>query len=138
MRHTLRASTLIAALVFSAVVAVQAADDSKPKPVKPCTITSPNSGSFYNLNSLMLQASVDGKPSHNESWHARGYDYGANFTLNFCGPVVEKLKDVEGVSERLQSNVSAFYQRDGKTYSIGLVESTRGEAEWDVSEVQIR
>ncbi|KAK5000103.1 hypothetical protein LTR28_013173, partial [Elasticomyces elasticus] len=47
------------------------------------------------------------------------YDYGANFTLNFCGGVVEELKDVVGVDEGRWRNVSAFYEKGGKTYSIG-------------------
>jgi cation-dependent mannose-6-phosphate receptor len=49
----------------------------------------------------------------------RGYDYGANFTVNFCAPVVENLTDVVGIEESRWQNVSAFYEKEGKTYSIG-------------------
>ncbi len=59
------------------------------------------------------------KSDRNSSWTARGYDYGANFTLNFCEPVVEELKNVVGVEERLWRNVSGYYEKSGKTYSIG-------------------
>jgi len=56
-----------------------------------------------------------------DGWHAKGYDYGANFTINFCGPVVEELDDVVDLEKSLWKNVSAFYEMDGKQYSIGYV-----------------
>jgi hypothetical protein len=102
---------------------IQAASDDSKKPLDPCTITSPNNNYFYDLNDLSVPALVDGhaarKGGRNESWHARGYDYPYNFTLNFCAPVVENLTHVVGVEERLWRNVSAFYILDGETYSIG-------------------
>jgi cation-dependent mannose-6-phosphate receptor len=56
----------------------------------------------------------------NESYHAKGYDYPSNFTINFCGPVVETLEDVEGIPTTKVANVSAFYKnRHGDIYSIG-------------------
>jgi len=99
-------------------------EKTKEKPPKPCTIYSPSSGAFFDLNSLCIKppgkdsksSKKDEKP---ESWHARGYDYGANFTLNICGPVVEDLDNVVGVSKSLWRNTSAFYTVDKKTYSIG-------------------
>ena len=45
-----------------------------------------------------------------------------NFTMNFCGGVVEdlnKLGGVEGVEREMWRNVSAYYKQDGKVYSIG-------------------
>lgn len=67
-----------------------------------------------------------------ESWHARGYDYGANFTINFCGGVVEDLEGgwevaggadvrpgVVGVEKREWRDVSAFYVREGRVFSVG-------------------
>lgn len=89
---------------------------AEPKPLKPCTIISPSSGDFYDLNVITIHPSKDHKT---KSWHSRGYDYGTNFTLNFCAPVVETLDDVVGVNEALWQNVSAFYTLKGKTYSIG-------------------
>jgi len=114
---------LLIALLY--VASSQAADTKAPKGVQPCTITSPTSGSFYDLNTIAVLPLIDGRKVHkddrNESWHARGYDYGANFTLNFCAPVIEKLDDVEGVQEKLWRNVSAYYTKGKMTYSMGYV-----------------
>ncbi|KAL2871140.1 putative vacuolar sorting receptor (Mrl1) [Aspergillus lucknowensis] len=90
----------------------------------PCVARSPTTGLYYDLNSLTVQPSPSDsessrKHSRDESWHAKGYDYNANFTLNICGPVIEELTDVVGVNENLWQNVSAYYQKEGKTYSIG-------------------
>ena len=72
---------------------------------------------------MAILSSEDGKKKDKDdketSWKANGYDYKSNFTMNFCAPVVEQLKDVEGVDDKLWRNVSAFYEKDGKTYSIG-------------------
>ena len=110
-------------LSLFSISSVQAADSKAPKPTKPCTVTSPSSGSFFDLNSIAIQPLEDGKKAHKddrtESWHAKGYDYGANFTLNFCDPVIEGLKDVVGVDKGMWRNVSAYYTLGGKTYSIG-------------------
>ena len=115
--HLIHLAPLLALLPFPTHAA------SDPKPTKPCTIHSPSSGSYYDLTSLSVLPLQNGKKAHkddrSESWHARGYDYGANFTLNFCAPVIEEVKDVVGVEKRLWANVSAYYELDGKTYSIG-------------------
>lgn len=95
------------------------------KALKPCQVNGHGNGNFYDLNTITVQPLQDHKKAHKddrtESWHARGYDYGVNFTMNFCAPVVEKLEDVVGVKEDLWRNVSAFYTYDKKTYSIGYV-----------------
>lgn len=100
-----------------------AASDTKPKPFKPCTIRSSTSGAFFDLNPITVvlppKDAKKPKDARVESWHAKGYDYGANFTLNVCGPVVEPLQDVVGVDEARWKNVSAFYNVSGKIYSIG-------------------
>lgn len=102
-----------------------AADDKTKKPKIPCTAHSATSGSFYDLNSISLKPVEDGKKAaknaRTESWHARGYDYGSNFTLNICAPVLEEVKDVVGVDSDLWKNVSAYYETGGKKYSIGFV-----------------
>jgi len=103
-------------------LAASSSDDSKGSHAA-CTIRSPTSGAFFDLNPLHVTLPSDpkkvAKDARTESWPARGYDYGANFTINFCGPVVEDLKDVVGIEESMWKNVSAFYEFDGKTYSIG-------------------
>ncbi|EFW20208.1 Cation-independent mannose-6-phosphate receptor CI-MPR [Coccidioides posadasii str. Silveira] len=102
-----------------------ATDDTPEAKLKPCTIYSPNTGAYFDLKtiSLLPPEMKDGKkirPDDREtSWHSRGYDYGANFTINVCGPVIENLEDVVGVDKERWQNVSAFYNMDGKTYSIG-------------------
>ncbi|KAI5310264.1 Cation-independent mannose-6-phosphate receptor CI-MPR [Ascosphaera atra] len=39
--------------------------------------------------------------------------------MNICAPVIENLNAVEGVDESNWKNISAYYTKDGKTYSIG-------------------
>lgn len=99
---------------------VSAAADQVPKSTnKPCTLHSPSTGSFYDLRQLQVFPRT-GKDGRNESWHAKGYDYGANFTLNFCGPVIEELEDVADISAHSWRNVSAFYTTaTNELYSIG-------------------
>lgn len=49
---------------------------------------------------------------------------GYNFTMNFCGGVIEdleKMGGVEGVEKDVWRNVSAYYTQEGKVYSIGWV-----------------
>jgi cation-dependent mannose-6-phosphate receptor len=99
-----------------------ATSDDKTKLVDPCTIAS-TTGSFYDLRALSILPLAKGKkPGKNDktdSWHARGYDYKSNFTLNVCAPVVEDLEDVVGVDEGYWKNVSAFYEFGDQTYSLG-------------------
>ena len=106
-----------------------AASDSTDKtPWQPCTAESTTSGNFFDINPLQIQPPSSDSPSKSKkkdnadlhSWHARGYDYHANFTLNFCGPVVEKLDDVEDLQKSMWKNVSAYYEKSGRTYAIGL------------------
>ncbi|KAL4810698.1 mannose-6-phosphate receptor binding domain-containing protein [Aspergillus unguis] len=91
--------------------------------IAPCVARSSTTGLYYDLNSLTvppLPADESArKHVRDESWHAKGYDYNANFTLNICGPVIENLTDVVGVDEKNWGNISAYYERDGKIYSIG-------------------
>ncbi|OAL55629.1 mannose 6-phosphate receptor domain-containing protein [Pyrenochaeta sp. DS3sAY3a] len=114
-------SLLYSTLLLLAASHASAASD---KPLKPCTIVSPTTERFFDLNPLQrLPPSEDSKKKKegdDGSWHARGYDYGANFTINFCGPVVEELDDVQDLDKGLWKNVSAFYEKGGKQWAIGL------------------
>lgn len=116
----MRISNFILGAVCACLSAAASADD---KVTKPCTVQSPKTGSFYDLRDLSLQPPEDPKNLKKgervDSWKSSGYDYGANFTLNFCAPVLEKLDDVVGVNEKLYRNISAYYTSHGKTYSIG-------------------
>jgi cation-dependent mannose-6-phosphate receptor len=111
-------STSLLFLLSLRLPSILAAADSKGPP---CTIHSSSTGSFFDLRPLQL--TLDGtkyQSASNESYRSRGYDYPGNFTLNFCGPVVEDLDDVEGISTSRQRNVSAFYKdQRGDIYSIG-------------------
>ena len=121
-----------AALVLAAANGAAAAgpDDKKAPPLKPCTIRSGPTGNFFDISALRLEPAKNkdkpGKSEALESWHARGYDYGANFTLNFCAPVVEEVKDVDGVEITGWKNVSAYYEKGSKTYSMGFVRLREG------------
>ncbi|CAK4030627.1 mannose 6-phosphate receptor [Lecanosticta acicola] len=97
--------------------------DSKKEPDKACTITSPYSGSFFDLTSLQLFDPKENpkklKHPREHSWNATGWDMGYNFTINICQPVIEKVEDVVGIEKSMWKNVSAYYKQDGKTYSLG-------------------
>lgn len=113
------ALTSLLFLLASTLPHVGAASD---KPLKPCTVVSPTTERFFDLNGLRRTLSDDGKKKKDAdegSWHAKGYDYGANFTVNFCGPVVEELSDVQDLDKDLWRNVSAFYERGDRQYAIG-------------------
>ena len=85
---------------------------STSTPRTPCTIRSPTSGAFFDLEPLHILSPADSKLKHprTRSWNTTGWDYGYNFTLNFCGPVLEPIEDVVGVDKGLWGNVSAFYR----------------------------
>ena len=113
------ALTSLLVLLSYGLTAVNAASD---KPLKPCTIVSPTTERFFDLNGLRRTLPKEGekkKDADEGSWHAKGYDYGANFTVNFCGPVVEELNDVRDLDKKLWRNVSAFYERGDRQYAIG-------------------
>jgi cation-dependent mannose-6-phosphate receptor len=102
-----------------------ASDTSKTsKPLRPCTARSPTTERYFDLNPIhrKLPAKDDKRRKEDdvvESWHARGWDYGANFTINFCGPVVEDLNNVQDLNEDLWRNVSAYYEIGDKQYALG-------------------
>lgn len=118
---------LVSALLFSCPGLTESSEKQKAEPWKPCTVRSSSSGNFFDINALQATGKVkkdtdklkDTKPT---SWHSRGYDYGSNFTLNFCGGVVEDLKEMGGaedISPKAYQNVSAYYRKGDKLYSIG-------------------
>ncbi len=104
-------------------VPVYSTEPVKEPVLKPCTAHNSINGQFYDLNAITVHPLQDHKKVHKddrtESWKARGYDYNTNFTINFCAPVIEPLKEVVGIKDNLVKNVSAYYTMDGRTYSIG-------------------
>ena len=109
---------LYALIALSHTQIIRCSEDGKKTP-KPCTIRSPSTDKFFDLTPIAVKLPKVHKDGRNESWHAKGFDYPANFTLNFCDPVVEELEDVVGVEKGLWKNVSAYYEMGGKIYSIG-------------------
>jgi cation-dependent mannose-6-phosphate receptor len=115
-------------LALAALAGVASADEATKtmaattSVVTPCVATSTN-GAFFDLRPDAAVAVVDGekplKGIPTEDYIARGWDYGFNFTLNICNPVVHKVEDVVGVDEALWKNVSAYYETKGKVYSLG-------------------
>lgn len=95
------------------------------RPLAPCTIYAPTTNAYYDLNPVTVRPLKDHKKAHKddrtESWHARGYGMGTNFTLNFCAPVIETIEEAVGIKESQLKNISAFYEWKEKTYSIGYV-----------------
>ncbi|KXG46995.1 uncharacterized protein PGRI_037410 [Penicillium griseofulvum] len=91
----------------------------------PCVARSPTTGLYFDLNAISLSPPEmkDGKKvlkdAREDSWFARGHDYPANFTLNICAPVIENVTNVVGIESSRWKNVSAYYERDDKVYSIG-------------------
>lgn len=115
---------------MTAAAAPSGGDDNNPKATTTATATacmaSSTSGAFYDLRpDIAVKPSADGsKPAFHgapdEDYHARGYDYGRNFTLNICEPVVQAPENVIGVKEELWRNISAYYTSKGDVYSLGL------------------
>ncbi|KAF2230953.1 mannose 6-phosphate receptor domain-containing protein [Viridothelium virens] len=106
-----------AALIFPNPLASAA----KESAARSCTEKSSSTGSFFDLSPISIPShgKKSAKNARKESWQANGYDYGSNFTLNFCAPVVEELDKVEGIREKEQEDVGAYYEDDGRVYSIG-------------------
>ncbi|KAK7749275.1 Cation-independent mannose-6-phosphate receptor CI-MPR [Diatrype stigma] len=114
----------------SITAAAAPSGDDNPKGTATATATacmaSSTSGAFYDLRpDIAVKPSADGsKPEFHgapdEDYHARGYDYGRNFTLNICEPVVQSPENVVGVKEELWRNISAYYTSKGDVYSLGL------------------
>jgi cation-dependent mannose-6-phosphate receptor len=127
--HFLSFQTIALSILALQSGLTQAATDEK-KPPLPCTIQSPNTGSFFDLRPLSLtppDSDKHTKGGRTESWKVKGYDYPTNFTMNICAPVIEEVKDVVGIKESLWKNISAYYEHKGRKYSIGYVRTeTRG------------
>ena len=119
-------TALLLALAVQRGVNAAASDDKKAPPVEPCTVVS-STGSFYDLRSLAILPPTGNKKkppkgAKTDDWHIRGWDYQdgkANFTLNICAPLVDPIKDADGVESDLWKNISAYYEIDSKRFSIG-------------------
>lgn len=121
----LSSSAHYALFLLSSVLGLSSADSSHLNDDTPCVARSPTTGLYFDLSALSLSPPElkDGKKvvkdARDDSWHAKGHDYPANFTINICAPVIENVTDVVGVESSRWKNVSAYYERDEKVYSIG-------------------
>lgn len=136
MHHNLSSWRLL--LLLTAVAAVSAS--SKPDAEKassttsataiatPCVATS-TSGAFYDLRPDMAVVVKDGEKQHKgvpveDYTYAKPHDWPYNFTMNVCSPVVKGVKNVVGVDKYLWTNISAYYELEGKVYSLGQLNTT--------------
>lgn len=109
------------------LVGVAAADDGKfsttPTVTATACVATSTSGAFYDLRPdtavVLAEGEKPGRGVKTEDYLARGYDYGYNFTLNICGAVVKGVEDVVGVKKSDWKNISAYYEQNGKVYSLG-------------------
>ncbi|KAK9459913.1 mannose-6-phosphate receptor binding domain-containing protein [Lipomyces oligophaga] len=82
-----------------------------------CTAVSAR-GNFFDLRALTRVKDVD-----ESDFYVKGYDYGHNFTMNICAPVISTPDQVEGISD--PSQVSAYYTTEkGERFSIGSISQT--------------
>ncbi|KAF8251841.1 mannose 6-phosphate receptor domain-containing protein, partial [Wilcoxina mikolae CBS 423.85] len=86
-----------------------------------CTVTSPHSENFFDLRKLRRDPNAKVPQT---DWIVKGLDYGTNFSINICGPVIADATGVEGVDESKKSAVGAFYEMNGTMYSIGSVSAS--------------
>ncbi|KAK9422959.1 putative Autophagy-related protein 27 [Seiridium unicorne] len=103
-----------------------AAEADKTTTAEACTATNAKTGSFFDLRpDIAVKTPSDGSNAKagvpTKDYKANGYDYGYNFTLNICGPVVEEIDNVRGnINQEQWKNISAYYQTKGDVYSLGF------------------
>lgn len=121
IRPTSEMKFLWARAAASLVIAIPVVLGANQEPQRSCTAKSSTTGSFFDLNliSIPVPSKDSSKDARRGSWRANGYDYGSNFTLNFCAPVVEELKKVVGIDSDDRDKVAAYYEAGGHFYSIG-------------------
>ncbi|OTB08546.1 hypothetical protein M426DRAFT_317170 [Hypoxylon sp. CI-4A] len=123
------AGSAILYLLSLSSLSLASSDAEKTATTTACTATS-TSGAFFDLRpDTALKPNPDGsKPAHSNGaplndYHAKGYDYGSNFTLNICGAVVDPVESAEGINESKLQNISAYYTSKGEVYSLGFQSS---------------
>ncbi|KAK4123105.1 mannose 6-phosphate receptor domain-containing protein [Parathielavia appendiculata] len=129
----LQSPSRVVLLAILSLASIAVADDatkttiSSTPAITPCVATSTN-GAFFDLRpDAAVVVQKDEKPPKGvptEDYVAKGWDYGSNFTLNICNPVVKRVDDVVGVDKALWKNISAYYETKGKVHSLGLQSGT--------------
>ncbi|KAK6353728.1 Cation-independent mannose-6-phosphate receptor CI-MPR [Orbilia blumenaviensis] len=117
------ASTTILLSTITIIIGIAAPSHASPlsvalseAPDPPCSATSNKTGTFVDLHSLI-------RKGHDGNYVVAGHDYNADFTLNFCAPVLSADGlDFHALSD--SHNVSAYYRKADQTYSLGRASST--------------
>jgi len=121
-RRLLIALAAMAGLAYAEKDATKASSSSTTSTTTACVATS-TSGAFFDLRPDTAIHAEEGaktpKGAPTVDYVARGYDYGANFTLNICGAVVKKVEDAVGIEKQSWKNISAYYETKGKVFSLG-------------------
>ncbi|KAK6209450.1 Cation-independent mannose-6-phosphate receptor CI-MPR [Pestalotiopsis sp. IQ-011] len=122
--RAISSSTILALL--SLVGGSWAAEADKTTTAEACTATNPKSGAFFDLRpDIAVKQPSDGSKVKNgvsiKDYKINGFDYGFNFTMNICAPVVEEISNVRGgINSEQWGNISAYYTAKGDTYSLGF------------------
>ncbi|KAI0802368.1 mannose-6-phosphate receptor binding domain-containing protein [Xylaria sp. FL0064] len=127
-----------AILSLLALTSTAAASDAQATTTTTACTASSTSGAFFDLRpDAAIKPKPDGsRPAHSHGapltdYKARGFDYGSNFTLNICNPVVEPIEaNVKDIDESKWQNISAYYVSKGEYYSLGFQSAspiTRGK-----------
>lgn len=126
-------STVVLFLLLPSVITASFLRDDSPSSAlpapgdPPCTITSPSTGSFFDLRPLIRTPPSDTSTATSPDWTSSGHDYNATFFLNVCEPVLSDTSSVHGIpaDSPYHRNISAFYSySDNATYSLGIANST--------------
>ncbi|KAL0932409.1 vacuolar sorting receptor [Colletotrichum truncatum] len=122
--HFLRSPKALLLLTAAATASAAGTSTISTTTSIPACTAAPKSGTgaFYDLRPDIAVTAKEGKSSKSSvttDYHARGWDYGRNFTLNICAPVIDAVEDVVGLSKGASKNVSAYYTHNTETYSIG-------------------
>lgn len=127
--------TMISPPAYPAIVSLLAltstafaSDAAEPTTTAAACTASSTSGAFFDLRpDVAIKRRPNGsRPPHSRGapltdYKARGFDYGFNFTLNICNPVVEAIEGtVQGIEESKWQNISAYYVSQGDIYSLGF------------------
>lgn len=116
---------ILSLLALTATTAFAA--DAEPTTTAAACTASSTSGAFFDLRpDAAIKPKPNGaRPPHSRGapltdYKARGFDYGANFTLNICNAVVEPIEVVKDIEASKWQNISAYYVSQGDFYSLGF------------------
>ncbi|BFZ58659.1 Cation-independent mannose-6-phosphate receptor CI-MPR [Savitreella phatthalungensis] len=84
--------------------------------LEPCTARHPVTKEFYDLRGLIRS------PDETKAldWHANGHDYGSNFTLNVCAPLI----DLSSQLPKAVNTSAMYFDEEEKAFSIGQTSTT--------------